>query len=486
MKELLSNLIEALREELKQYGEMLALLDQQQQLVVRRQVAELPENVNCVNAQAGVIAAARQEREQRQRHLARLLALPETTGFHALIPLLPADYRPLVDALVPRKQRTARPRPATRAAESSAVEPLRRADAAVDQLDFSRRQPHHLRWQRPCSRWRRWRRSRFIRPSAEINFMLGLFGTLNLASRSLQTQMTGVEVTGQNLANVNTTGYSRQRVQISASPDVMTSIGPEGTGADATSIQQIVSSLLNSQIQSQYSTSGYWNSQQTALQSAQNGLDEFLNGSGATSSTSFRGTEHHGFRFVRPVELACSTRSAASPPRRPRATSRRPSARRSNWRRSFNNISSQLGSVNASLNSSLSNDVSSANTLLTQIATLNSQITTAQVSGGNANDLLDEREQDLENLSQLTNITTSTGTNGAVNVTIGGQTLVSGNTVNDTLQTYDPGNGNLLVQTATGGVNLTLTGGSMQGTIDARDGTLATMQNQWIHSLARI
>jgi flagellar biosynthesis/type III secretory pathway chaperone len=100
MKELLSNLIEGLREELKQYGEMLALLDQQQQLVMQRQVAELPNNVNSVNAQAGVIAAARQEREQRQRHLARLLALPETAGFTVLIPLLPPDYRPLVDALV--------------------------------------------------------------------------------------------------------------------------------------------------------------------------------------------------------------------------------------------------------------------------------------------------------------------------------------------------------------------------------------------------
>lgn len=100
MKELLSNLIEALREELKQYGEMLALLDQQQQLVVHRQIAELPENVTSVNAQAGVIAAARQEREQRQRHLARLLKLPETSAFAILIPLLPADYRPLVDALV--------------------------------------------------------------------------------------------------------------------------------------------------------------------------------------------------------------------------------------------------------------------------------------------------------------------------------------------------------------------------------------------------
>jgi flagellar biosynthesis/type III secretory pathway chaperone len=100
MNELLSNLIEALREELKQYGEMLALLDHQQQLVMRRQSAELPHNVNGVNAQAGVIAAARQEREQRQRHLARFLELPETASFTLVIPLLPSDYRPLVDALV--------------------------------------------------------------------------------------------------------------------------------------------------------------------------------------------------------------------------------------------------------------------------------------------------------------------------------------------------------------------------------------------------
>ena len=100
MKELLSNLIEALREELKQYGEMLALLDQQQQLVMLRQVADLPDNVNCVYAQAGVIAAARHERDQRQRHLARLLELPENAGFSLLIPLLPPDYQPLVDALV--------------------------------------------------------------------------------------------------------------------------------------------------------------------------------------------------------------------------------------------------------------------------------------------------------------------------------------------------------------------------------------------------
>jgi flagellar biosynthesis/type III secretory pathway chaperone len=100
MKELLSHLIESLREELKQYGEMLALLDQQQQFIMQRQTVALPESVTNINAQAEVLAGARHEREQRQRNLALSLQLPENANFKALIPKLPADYQPLVDALV--------------------------------------------------------------------------------------------------------------------------------------------------------------------------------------------------------------------------------------------------------------------------------------------------------------------------------------------------------------------------------------------------
>ncbi len=312
--------------------------------------------------------------------------------------------------------------------------------------------------------------------------MLGLFGTLDLAKRSLQTQMVGVEVAGQNLANVNTAGYSRQTVQIATSPDISTAIGSEGTGANAVSIQQMVSNLLNGQIQSQNSTSSYWTSQQTAFQSAQNGLDAFLNGSGATSSTTTATTSTSATGLSSQLTALFNAFSslAAAPSI---STEQAAVGTAQSLSTTFNQISSQFTSLNTSLNSSLSSDVNSANQLLTQIADLNSQITKAQFGGGNANSLLDQREQALESLSKLTTISTNTGANGEVNVSIGGQTLVSGSTVNDTLQTYDPGNGNLLVQTATGGVNLTLTGGSMQGTIDARDGELATMQNQ-LNSLA--
>jgi flagellar biosynthesis/type III secretory pathway chaperone len=100
MKQLLDNLIESLREELKEYGELLALLDQQQQLVITRRAPELLRSVEAVDAQAVVIHSTRQEREQRRLHLARTLGLSDNTSFKELIERLPLDYRPLLGALV--------------------------------------------------------------------------------------------------------------------------------------------------------------------------------------------------------------------------------------------------------------------------------------------------------------------------------------------------------------------------------------------------
>ena len=288
-----------------------------------------------------------------------------------------------------------------------------------------------------------------------------------MASRAMQAQMTGVEVTGQNLANVSTTGYTRQTVDIQASPDISTSIGDEGTGANAVAIQQAVNSMLNGQIVTQQSSSSYWSAQQSALQSLQTNLDEFLNGTASTSSGSTNTTSDTGlagqlsslfddFQAVATSPTSISARQELISQAQTLAST-------------FNQVDSQFGATRTSLNSSVTNAVSSANQLLSGIAQLNGQISSAEFSGGTPNDLLDEQQQDLQNLAKLTNIQTSTGSNGAVDVSIGGQSLVSGDKVLDTLQTYDAsgnGSGQLLVQTATGGVDLTLTGGSIQGTIE--------------------
>ncbi len=100
MNEQIQSLIEALREELQQYGEMLALLDQQQELVVRRDTAKLLENLAAINAQTSVIQVARQQREQRQRELNVRVRLPADATFRELLPLLSDEYRLLVQALV--------------------------------------------------------------------------------------------------------------------------------------------------------------------------------------------------------------------------------------------------------------------------------------------------------------------------------------------------------------------------------------------------
>ncbi len=100
MNEALNHLIEALREELKQYGEMLALLDQEQDLVMNRQTFGISPCVMAINAQGEILQTVRHEREQRLRHLLHELQLSEQTSLKELIPRLPSQYQPLVQALL--------------------------------------------------------------------------------------------------------------------------------------------------------------------------------------------------------------------------------------------------------------------------------------------------------------------------------------------------------------------------------------------------
>ncbi len=97
--ETLKRLIHLLREELQQYGEMLARLDQQQEFVLARAADDLFQSITAVQTQALAIQNARNRRENMQHELARDLGLADST-FAELIPALPADYRPLVQALM--------------------------------------------------------------------------------------------------------------------------------------------------------------------------------------------------------------------------------------------------------------------------------------------------------------------------------------------------------------------------------------------------
>jgi flagellar hook-associated protein 1 FlgK len=307
---------------------------------------------------------------------------------------------------------------------------------------------------------------------------LGLFGTLNLASRSLQTQRQGSEVAGHNLANVNTPGYARQRLAIETSPYLPTEIGPQGTGADAVAIRQLRDHLLDRQIQSETSVRGSLESEQKALQLAQSALGQVLDRQatgpeGASAATGAGG--QHGLA----EDLSELFNAFQSLSTNPTSTSERQALiiKAQNLSTQFNQVAGRLNDLRDLLDDSLESDVNAANLLLSDIAKLNKQIIAAEASGvGQANDLRDMRQLKIEELSKLVKIDTTVNSNGGIDIAVDGQTLVAGQLVLDTLETYDAGANQLLVRT-TGGTALTLLGGSMAGTITARDGEIAALQS---------
>ena len=100
MTELIKQLIEDLRTELKEYGEMLALLDEQQEHLMARRSDVLLDGVTRINAQTLVLKRVRAARETTQRALAEAAGHADCSGLLLLADHLPEDYRPLLKALV--------------------------------------------------------------------------------------------------------------------------------------------------------------------------------------------------------------------------------------------------------------------------------------------------------------------------------------------------------------------------------------------------
>lgn len=100
MNERTQSLIHALRAELEQYGALLALLEQQRDLVIQRASDKLLDNLAALNAQTAVVQVARRDRETRQRELAAALQLPGTSSLAELRRCLPAEVGLLLQTLL--------------------------------------------------------------------------------------------------------------------------------------------------------------------------------------------------------------------------------------------------------------------------------------------------------------------------------------------------------------------------------------------------
>ncbi len=306
--------------------------------------------------------------------------------------------------------------------------------------------------------------------------MAGLFDTLALGSRSLETYRKAIDVTGHNLANVNTPGYTRQRLVLQSVAGT-SDIGQIGGGVDGTQVQQLHNQFFDQQIQVESSVQGSLEARQDALQQALTSLQETINRSDA-SGTSTSGISQALSDFFAGLQ-SLSTDPSSVPERQVLLQKAQTLAAR------FNQVDSKLANVASTLNDSISSDVNKINTLAQDIAKLNGSIAQEETASGNpANDLRDSRQSKLQELAGLAKADVVEQPPGSLSIIVAGVPLVSGVEVLNTLETFDSGSGALQVR-ANGQVDaMNITGGSIEGSIAVRDKDLGEVRDQ-INTLAQ-
>jgi flagellar hook-associated protein 1 FlgK len=301
--------------------------------------------------------------------------------------------------------------------------------------------------------------------------MAGLFDTLALGSRSLSTYRKAIDTTGHNLANVNTEGYTRQRVLIEATTIDGGADGPIGNGSEAVKIVQLQNRAATRQLQTEASIEGSLTAKHNALEQSLVFLQESIDRNG-TNGTNTRGISQGLVDFFAAAQNV-ATNPASVPDRQVFLQKAQELATK------FNSADSRLSSLHNSLNDHVSAEVAQANGLLQEIARLNESIVSEEaLSSGYANDLRDTRQVKLEALSKLVKVDAAEQENGAINLSISGNLMVDGREVANTLESFDAGNGSNLVRVTGQSTAVNLTGGSLQGTIHVRDGELAQLRDQ--------
>ena len=298
-------------------------------------------------------------------------------------------------------------------------------------------------------------------------FYTGLSG-LNAAQAALVT-------TGNNTANVNTPGYSRQSAQIASAGGVYSpSIGFFGSGAKVTGVTRSYDQYLTSQLNQAQSLNQSLNTYYTQVSQIDNLLADQKAGLAPQMQTLF-----------------AHVQALANTPADPAARQQLISSGQA-MANQFRSMDQYLTSLNANVNDQISGSVDQINTYAEQIANLNKQV--AMLSNGTGtqapNDLLDQRDQLLNELGKLVGTKLVVQDGGQYNVFIGnGQTLVLGDKATRLAavrSASDPGRTTVAVVNAAGNAvqlqESVISGGSLGGLLQFRSEALATAQN----SLGRI
>ena len=267
--------------------------------------------------------------------------------------------------------------------------------------------------------------------------MVGLSSLFDIARSALVMSQQALAVTGHNVANVSTPGYSRQTAVLTERSPISGQPGMVGTGVQVTSIRRYVDESVNRQLTVTEQHLGRYALTRDELFRLQNIFGDGNNqGIAARLSEFFSGVQDvatsPGEVAARSVLLARAAQLASS----------------------LNHVSAELVSARQSLNFQVRQTVGEINDLSAQIAELNGRIVSAEVTGQNANDLRDQREVIVNELAKRVDITTIESSVGALSVFAArGQVLVEGAYVRQLVAVEDQDNdGMLTIGYSTGGI----------------------------------
>ena len=232
-------------------------------------------------------------------------------------------------------------------------------------------------------------------------------GLLNIGISSLLSSQTAINTTGNNIANAQVDGYTRQQAEFNTRNSRLDNGGFLGTGVDVATVRRITDQFINQQIlidQSKFS-------KYEILSSNMSTLDKLIGGSDTGLAKSLN-------NFFSSLNDAISQPSAI--PQRQVFLSEA-----ENLTQRFNQLTSYLKNQRSMVNQQINSVVNEIDILAKEIASLNVTISQRTQNNIQPNDLLDKRDVALKSLSKLVSFSTTNSPNDLVNIFIGsGQPLV--------------------------------------------------------------
>lgn len=291
---------------------------------------------------------------------------------------------------------------------------------------------------------------------------------LGVGQSALNAAQTGLVTTGHNIANVNTPGYHRQVVVQSAAAGQNIGVGFIGKGTEVSTVQRVYNEFLQNQVLTSQTSKAAVDSYYAQIKQIDNLLADPTSGVSSALQDFFEGVQ----------DVASNPGSLAS--RQTMLSTAQAMAAR------FNSVGTRLEEMRQGINTQIYTSVSAINNYADQIARLNDAIEKAQGTAGEtkpANDLLDQRDQVISELSKEIKVTVVKQGN-SYNVFMGsGQALTVGTQVFRLQPANSPTDPSRL-QVAYVANNTTtllsdssLTGGRLGGLLDFRANSLDAAQN---------